>query len=84
MSRGATALLYDPFNELGVEDPYPLYARLRDEAPAYHNAEREFWALTRFEDVQEAARDWETFSSEPCADPDCQGAERSKVTRLAG
>jgi hypothetical protein len=73
MSCEATALLYDPFDELGVEDPYPLYARLRDEAPAYHNAEREFWALTRFADVQEAARDWETFSSEPCVDPDFVG-----------
>jgi cytochrome P450 len=69
----AATLLYDPFDELGVEDPYPLYARLRDEAPAYHNAEREFWALTRFADVQEAARDWATFSSEPCVDPDYVG-----------
>jgi cytochrome P450 len=66
-------LQYDPFAELGVEDPYPLYARLRDEAPAYHNPDRDFWALSRFEDVQAAARDWETFSSEPCVDPDYVG-----------
>ena len=66
-------VLYDPFAELGVEDPYPVYARLRDEAPAYHNPDRDFWALSRFEDVQDAARNWETFSSEPCADPDYVG-----------
>jgi cytochrome P450 len=66
-------LLYDPFAELGIEDPYPLYARLRDEAPAYHNPDRDFWALSRFDDVQAAARDWETFSSEPCVDPDYVG-----------
>ena len=73
MSPARSALVYDPFSELGVEDPYPIYARLRDEAPAYHNPDRDFWALSRFADVQEAARDWETFSSEPCADPDYVG-----------
>jgi hypothetical protein len=66
-------LVYDPFAELGVEDPYPLYERLREEAPAYHNRARDFWALSRFEDVQAAARDWETFSSAPCVDPDYVG-----------
>jgi cytochrome P450 len=66
-------LLYDPFADLALEDPYPLYARLRDEAPVYHNPDRDFWALTRFADIQEAARDWQTFSSMPCADPDYVG-----------
>jgi cytochrome P450 len=73
MSSLTADLVYDPFAELGVEDPYPVYARLRDEAPAYHNPERGFWALSRFEDVQAAARDWETYSSEPCVDPDYVG-----------
>ena len=45
------------------DDPYPLYRRLRDEAPVYWNAEREMWALSRFDDIHAAARDWETFSS---------------------
>jgi cytochrome P450 len=73
MSSFAAELVYDPFAELGVEDPYPLYTRLREEAPAYHNPDRDFWALSRFDDVQAAARDWETFSSEPCVDPDYVG-----------
>jgi len=73
VSAKTAELLFDPFAELGIEDPYPLYARLRDEAPAYHNEYRDFWALSRFEDVQAAARDWETFSSEPCVDPDYVG-----------
>ena len=29
----------------------------------YRNARRGFWALSRFADVQSAARDWETFSN---------------------
>ena len=45
------------------ENPYPVYKRLRDEAPAYHNDELGFWALSRFKDVFEAMQDWQTFSS---------------------
>jgi cytochrome P450 len=56
-------LKFDPYDrEYGI-DPYPLYARLRDEAPVYHNPEMRFWALSRFEDVMSAHRDAETFSS---------------------
>ena len=40
-----------------------MYRRLRDEAPVYHHAGRDVWALSRWDDVQVAAKDWETFSS---------------------
>ena len=46
-----------------VDDPYPVYRRLRDEAPLYRDEARGIWAFSRFEDVQRAARDWQTFSS---------------------
>jgi cytochrome P450 len=52
---------YNPFEY--HRDPYPLYGRLRDEAPLCHNAALGCWALSRFADVQAAARDWQRFSS---------------------
>jgi cytochrome P450 len=58
---GETTLEYDPF--LFYEDPYPTYRLLRESAPVYYNAERSLWVLSRFEDVQTAARDWHTYSS---------------------
>lgn len=45
------------------ENPYPTYERLREEAPAHHEPEMNFWALSRFDDVLAGFRDWETFSS---------------------
>ena len=53
-------LTYEPLQP--HDDPYPLYRRLRDEAPVFHNEELECWVLSRYDDVQGAARDWETFS----------------------
>src|SRR5579871_5900529 len=58
-----TTIHYDPFAWEMHEDPYPTYRRLRDEAPAYHNRERAFWALSRYDDVLRAATDWRVFSS---------------------
>jgi cytochrome P450 len=56
-----TDLEYDPIQFYA--DPYPIYRHLRDNAPAYRNDERGVWVLSRFDDVQAAARDWETFVS---------------------
>jgi cytochrome P450 len=56
-------LTFNPYDREYGLDPYPLYARLRDEAPVYHNPEMKFWALSRFEDVLGAHRDAKLFSS---------------------
>ena len=38
-------------------DPYPTYARLRDEAPAYFSEAWGGWLLTRYQDVQSGFKD---------------------------
>jgi cytochrome P450 len=59
----STGFEYDPFSYEQDENPYPVYARMREEAPAYHNPRQDFWALTRFDDVLAALVDSETYSS---------------------
>ncbi|MCU1587537.1 MAG: cytochrome [Frankiales bacterium] len=54
---------FDPFSEVFFNDPYPTYKRLRDEAPVYYNDTYGFYALTRHEDVAEAYKNHEVFSS---------------------
>jgi cytochrome P450 len=54
---------FDPYDVELIADPYPMFARLRDEAPLYHNAEYDFFALSRFADVTKALVDHDTFSS---------------------
>jgi cytochrome P450 len=48
---------FNPFAHDFHRDPYPIYRRLRDEAPVYHNPTMEFWALSRFNDVLDALHD---------------------------
>ena len=54
---------YSPYDYAVHEDPYPIYARMRAEAPLYRNDELDFWALSRHFDVQAAFRDPTRLSS---------------------
>jgi cytochrome P450 len=61
LSRTDAPIRWDPL--VPLDDPYPAYRRLRDEAPCYHHRARDVWVLSRFDDIVAAAKDWETFSS---------------------
>ncbi|MFV0318418.1 MAG: cytochrome P450 [Microthrixaceae bacterium] len=63
MPTATPELYYDPFDFEIDTDPYPLWKRLRDEQPLYYNERYDFWAVTRFDDVEKAAVDWRTYSS---------------------
>jgi cytochrome P450 len=54
---------WEPFEARFITDPYPVYARLREEAPLYYNAKHDFYAVSRYEDVELGLSDWKTFSS---------------------
>ncbi|MGR6921393.1 cytochrome P450 [[Actinomadura] parvosata] len=58
-----TALYWDPFDTTIDLDPYPLWRRMRDEQPVYHNDQLAFYALSRHADVEAATRDPRTYSS---------------------
>ena len=46
-------LYYDPYDFEIDADPYPVWKRLRDEAPLYYNEKHDFYALSRFDDVKQ-------------------------------
>jgi cytochrome P450 len=59
----ATDVYYDPFDFEIDDDPYPVWRRLRDEAPLYCNDKYKFYALSRYDDVSPALTDWDTMRS---------------------
>lgn len=58
-----TGVYYDPYDINITANPYPTFSRLRDEAPLYYNERYDFWAISRYADVEKALSDWETFSN---------------------
>jgi cytochrome P450 len=59
----AVELYYDPFDFDIDNDPYPAWKRLRDEAPLYFNEKFNFYALSRYEDVERELPNWDTYRS---------------------
>jgi cytochrome P450 len=58
-----TDLYYDPYDYAIDADPYPIWKRLRDEAPVYWNEKHGFYALSRYDDVLNGLLDTESFVS---------------------
>jgi cytochrome P450 len=54
---------WEPFEARFATDPYPVYRRLREEAPLYYNEKHDFYAVSRYEDCELGLSDWRTFSS---------------------
>lgn len=54
---------YDPFSYELQENPYPVYAWMREHAPVYRNEERDFWAVSRYADVKEVLGDPKRFTN---------------------
>lgn len=57
------AVEFDPVSATFFEDPLEAYRSLRDEAPLYFNEKYGFYALSRYDDVVAAHKDWGAFSS---------------------
>jgi cytochrome P450 len=49
-------LHFDHYDYTLQDDPYPTYARLRQEAPLFHNEEHDFWVMSRHGDINRAFR----------------------------
>jgi len=62
-SASAVELYYDPFDVEIDDNPYPVWKRMREEAPLYFNEKYNFYALSRYEDVTRELPNWETYRS---------------------
>jgi len=58
-----TAVTYNPYATETHVDPFPIYTRLRQEAPVYRNDDLGFYALSRYADVLEALHEPDTYCS---------------------
>ena len=72
-------LAWDPLNEKYKVDPHPIWRRLRDEAPLYYNDELDFYAVSRFADVDAFSRDPKTFCSSHGTVLEMLGPERTDM-----
>jgi cytochrome P450 len=58
------AIEYSPNDPATLADPFPLYARMRDEDPVHWSAGLKAWVLTRYDDVKQVCLDTQGMSSD--------------------
>lgn len=64
MEQTETSRTFDHHAAEFVDNPFPIYRELRETCPVAHSEKYGgFWALTRYDDVHQAASDPTTFSS---------------------
>ncbi|HVW81850.1 MAG TPA: cytochrome P450 [Mycobacteriales bacterium] len=63
MTVADSDVYYDPYDFEIDTDPYPVWKRLRDEQPLYYNEKHDFYALSRWADVEACSSDWKTYVS---------------------
>jgi cytochrome P450 len=56
-------LYWDPYDGRLAADPWPLFNRMREEAPLYYNEPHDFYAVSRYADVERVLTDTQTYSS---------------------
>ena len=62
-----TDIYYDPYDPDLQRDPYPVFRRMREEAPLYYNEQHDFFAVSRFDDVEARAEGPRRPSARPRA-----------------
>jgi cytochrome P450 len=57
------SLYWDPYDARFAADPWPRFNRIREQAPLYYNEPHDFYAVSRYADVERVLTDTETYSS---------------------
>ena len=59
----SSEVYWDPYDVEIFADPYPVFRRLREERPLYRNEKHDFFAVSRFKEVEAGLVDRDTFIS---------------------
>ncbi|MFP2924923.1 cytochrome P450 [Pyxidicoccus sp. 3LG] len=61
--EGDLAIAFNPMAPDQIENPYPMYARLRRECPVFYSPMLDMWVVTRYADIAEVEKNTDRFSS---------------------
>src|SRR5579863_1319197 len=61
--QGVPVITSDPFSPENLTQPHALHEQLREAGPVVYLDQYKIWGMARYEQVNAALKDWETFSS---------------------
>ena len=63
--RWQSGVVYNPLSRQTVQDPYPVYAALRERDPVHRSGLMNSWLFTRHADIDTILRDHRRFGNDP-------------------
>ena len=63
--RWQSGVVYNPLSRQTAQDPYPVYAALRERDPVHRSGLMNAWLFTRHADIDTILRDHRRFGSDP-------------------
>ena len=63
--RLQSGVVYNPLSAATAQDPYPVYAALRERGPVHHSRLMNAWLFSRHADIDIILRDHQRFSNDP-------------------
>ena len=63
--RWQTGVVYNPLSRQTAQDPYPVYAALRERDPVHRSGLMNSWLFTRHADIDTILRDHRRFGNDP-------------------
>ncbi len=63
--RWRTGVAYNPLSDRTAQDPYPVYAALREKDPVHRSRLMNAWMFARHADIDAILRDHRNFGSDP-------------------
>ena len=63
--RLQSGVVYNPLSAATAQDPYPVYAALRERGPVHHSRLMNAWVFSRHADIDIILRDHQRFSNDP-------------------
>ena len=63
--RWQSGVAYNPLSKRTAQDPYPVYAALRERDPVHRSRLMNAWLFTRHADVDTILRDHQRFGNDP-------------------
>ena len=63
--RWQSGVVYNPLSAATAQDPYPVYAALRERGPVHHSRLMNAWLFSRHADIDTILRDHRRFANDP-------------------
>jgi cytochrome P450 len=75
---------FNPWGGAYLDDPYPFFARARQQQPVFYSPDMDMWIISRYDDISTVLRDPRRFSAANALSPVSQFTPEARQILIDG